>query len=285
MTVLDYIKTFDAEYPNTYNPEVKLKWINTVESNVYDDIIKDFSTVYYSRVLNEYQYDLPSGVEFMDVEPLMYVNGVRYRKKDARAYKEHRSFWYDGSKINIYPACTATDTEYESDEGEISFATSTIVTTGDDFTFRAGDVVKITGCTVNTDNNKTATILSADTDTLTFADDTFIEGEETAAITIQKATIRLVYKDRIAEKEIGDISTDELIIPAKFRDIYDYYLMYKIAYLDKEYQEAPNHMTLYTSRLRDYEMWYEDHRPARPESEIIAPEEGETYTEDGFDYC
>jgi hypothetical protein len=261
-----------------------LKWINAVESNVYEDIIDDYGVQYYSRTLNGFQLDLPSGVEFENVEPVLFVNGIGYNKKDVRAHREYRSFWYEDSKICVYPAFAQTDTEYESGEGEITFTSSTIVTTGDSFTFASGDVVTISGCTVNTDNNKTATILSVDTDTLTFASDTFTAGEETAAITIQKASVKLIYKSTITEKEIGDMATDELLIPAKFRDIYDYYLMYKIAYLQKEYQEASNHMALYTSRLSDYEQWYDDHKPARPDSQIQAPEVDDLYASNSVDF-
>lgn len=284
MKVLDYIKSFDAEYINNYSNEAKLKWINLIESNVYEDIIEDYRVKHYSRTLNGFQLDLPVGVDFEDVQHTMYINGVPYRKKDVRAHKEYRSFWYEDGKVCMFPAFAQTDTKYESEEGEITFTASTIVTTGENFSFAAGDVVNVSGCTVNEDNNKTATILKVDGNTLTFDSDTFTAGAETASITIQKATVKMIYKAKVAEKTIDNITTDELLIPAKFRDIYDYYFMYRIAYLQKEYQEAANHMALYTSRLSDFREWYDDHKPSRPDSMIQAPEVDALHASNSVDF-
>lgn len=108
MTVQDYINTFMLEHDNPYEEEVILKWINLVESNIYADNIKRYLVQNYARTLGVYQFDLPAGVEFTEVKSLR-VNGVKYKKKDVRAYHENRSYWYEGGKLYIYPACSETD--------------------------------------------------------------------------------------------------------------------------------------------------------------------------------
>ena len=108
LKVKDYIEEFSLEHEHIYSVKTVLKWINLVEANVYADNIKKYLVACYPRVLGEYQFDLPSGVDFEDVKKLR-VNGVAYKKKDVRAYKENRTFWFEGGKLCIYPACTETD--------------------------------------------------------------------------------------------------------------------------------------------------------------------------------
>lgn len=79
-----------------------------------------------------------------------------------------------------------TWTKYVSGASEITFGTNTITTTGDDFKdLNVGDYIIVSGCTVNTGNNKAATITAATDKVLTFAAGTFTAGAETAAITVQ----------------------------------------------------------------------------------------------------
>ena len=68
----------------------------------------------------------------------------------------------------------------------LTFATSTITTTGADFAFHVGDAVEITGCTVNPENNKTPIVRGVSGKTLTFYDNTFTEGTETGSVTIKR---------------------------------------------------------------------------------------------------
>jgi len=364
MYVDDYIEQFNEEYEHPYEAATILRWINQVEANVYDDIIKDYIVYYYTRVLDEYQYSLPSGVNFIDVVSL-HVDGIRYRKKDSRAYDEYRSFWYEGSNLCIYPACTTSDTsyvsaagdiafkaiEYTSGAGEITFASGSITTTGDSFVtagfvvgnsitisnctdytsnnktvvitavdattitvasgsftaetetgtviiktnciytagsdfagFSDGDIVQVSGCTDETANNKYATITAVADDVLTFAEDTFTAQAESASVTITVPKIKMTYINIPSAKTIGNISTDELTISTRFQDIYDYYIMSKIAYLQKEYQEAANHMAMFNSRVKDYEEWHDNHRSARPEYDIVAVEDGEFYEDESTDF-
>jgi hypothetical protein len=244
-----------------------LKWVNLCEANV--DILKTYLNAYYARTLNSFQISLPSGVEF-DYVTKLYINGIPYKKKDTRAYKEKYSFWYEGGVINFYPACSETDTTYVSDAGDLTFASGSIVTTGDDFTFVTGDSIIVTDCTVNTTNNKSAVIQLAEDDTLTFPSGTFTAGLETGVVTITKASIKLTYLSVPATKLIANILTDTLLIPDRFLDIYDYFCMSKIAYLAKDYADYANHMQSFNAAVARYDEWNEEHRPQRPETDIVA---------------
>lgn len=197
MTVREYIENFALEYDHPYEDSVILKYINIVESNL--DVIKDYRIYNYARILGEYQYDLPDGVEFDDVYGLR-VNGIRYKKVDVREYKKLRTYWYENGKLCIYPACSDTD---------------------------------------NPSDPK----------------------------------IRTVYKYRPDKKLIGNIDSDELYIPEKHIEIYDFFLMAKIAYLQKEYQEHHNHMMSFNNAVSEFERWWDDNRPSRPEEEIVSGED------------
>lgn len=82
--------------------------------------------------------------------------------------------------------------------GSVTFQTNKIVTTGADFTgFNVGDGVIISGCTINTGNNKTAIIRAVAAKELTFSDNNFIVGAE-ANVTIKRAVPDI---DFLAEHE------------------------------------------------------------------------------------
>jgi hypothetical protein len=271
MKVKEYLDNFLLEYDHPYSNAVLLKWINLAESNVFGDTIKDYLVKYYTRVLNAFQFALPSGVDFTSVKKV-YVNGRKYKKKDIRAYKENRSFWYEDGKLSIYPACTETDLSNVSGAGEITFATDSIVTTGGEFTFSIGDVVLVSGATTAA-NNKYATVIGKGTKTLNFAAGTFSAGLDAAAVTISAPKIKVVYEDVPGTKLIANIATDELLIPSKYLEIYDFFLMSKIAYLAKKFAEAQNHSAYFTARVADYMEWWEAHRPQSPEDEIVADDD------------
>ena len=267
MTVADYIEAFGEENDHIYEASTLLKWINLVESNVCAENIKEYLAQYYSRTLNEFQFNLPTGVNFTEVTKL-HVNGIKYKKHDVREYKKKYTYWLEDDKLCIYPACPETDISYTDD---VTFTTSNI--TGDVLRgFSIGDIVIVSGCTINAGNNKSARIISVSEDTITFSDDTFTAGAETD-VTIQKAGIKLVYLNVPTAKVIGDIDTDTLAIPDRFCDIYDYFLMGKIAYQQKEFGEFANHMSMFNARVAEFEKWYEDTRPQNPESDLVAEED------------
>ena len=259
MTVKDYIEEFYEEHEHVFPQETILKWINRVEQNVYADNVEDFRIQYYTKKLNYAQFPLPSGVDYMNIVDL-FVDGRQYKKKDARAYREPYTFWEDNGIIFIYPACSSTDI---SVTGDVVFTDSTI--TGEGFRFQIGDTVLVSG---STDNDKYATIISATDTVLTFPDDTFTAGADNA--TIAKPSIKMVYRYIPIIKSINDIVTDTLLFPERFHDIYDYYLLSKIAIHEKDYGSVQNLTTLYNSRVADFMEWWENNRPQKPIHKIVA---------------
>jgi len=269
MFVKDYMDGFLVEYDHVHTNATVLKWINLLESNL--DIVKTYTVKYYVRTLNVFQYALPSGVDIEDIKAV-YVNGTKYKKKDSRAYKENRSYWYEDSKLCIYPACSEADLSYVSGAGEITFSTNSITTTGDDFTFSVGDTILIIGATTAA-NNIHATIIGVAAKVLTFAASTFTAGADANITTIARPKIKVVYEDKPTAKLLANIATDTLNLPDKWIEAYDYFLMSKIAYLAKDYAEAQNNMMMSNAKVAEYELWYENHRPSRPESDIVSSEE------------
>lgn len=88
--------------------------------------------------------------------------------------------------------------EYISEANQITFSESaagsntdaikysTITTTGENFNFRVGDAVEITGCTLNPENNKTLVIRAVEDKVLKFYENSFTSGKENEAITIKR---------------------------------------------------------------------------------------------------
>jgi hypothetical protein len=103
------------------------------------------------------------------------------------------------TKIVIFPDKKYYDTAadvfgdlectYVSAAGTLTFAAGSIVTTGTAFAFKVGDGIKITGCTVNAANNKSAVVraVSADGKTLTFDSSIFTAGTETGSVTLARS--------------------------------------------------------------------------------------------------
>lgn len=77
------------------------------------------------------------------------------------------------------------ETSWEA-TGSLSFTDSAITTTGEDFPFREGDAVTISGCTTNPANNKTVIIRGVEGQTLSFYENTFTAGEEEGAVSIKR---------------------------------------------------------------------------------------------------
>jgi len=270
MTVQDYMTTFLSEHDHPYSNAVVLKWINILEGNL--DNVKTYLAQYYAQTVNTFQYTLPDDVSIMDVKSV-YVNGKKYKKKDLREYHCDRSYWYENGKLCIFPACHETDASYVSDAGDITFAADSITTTGDDFAFSTGDTIMVSGAAED-DNNTYAVITSTDDGVLYFTDDTFTAGADAAVVTISRPKIKVVYEYKPTTKLIADVATDTLNLADRWVEIYDYFIMQKIAYLKKNYEEQQNHAAMFDLKVKEYENWWEAHRPMSPDSDLESNPEG-----------
>lgn len=261
-TVSAFITELDSRFPNVFTDANKLEWINDVELAVSEDIKREFRVAYHVAQANVYQYSIPSGVEWEDIYKI-FVDGVEYYKKSLLQNQSNRSFYYEDGKINLYPVPYKSDTAYGSGENEITFDTDTITTTGDEFTdtaFTAGSILKISGCTDNENNNKYARLVSVDDEVLTFADGTFTAQAESAAVTIQQPSIKIVYRYRPAEKAIANISTDTLTLERRFYDIYFQYCYAQMSLLRQEFNEYNAYISVYNTLVAEYLAWYEERR-------------------------
>lgn len=282
VTVKTLIDDIDALYDNTYTNPQKLKWINDLMTKIYAEVIEDYEVAYQPLVKNQTQYTYPSGVTIDDIVRF-YVGRLDY-DKISNAHNNERGYWNNNGKINIFPIPYTDDTEYEADSGELTFTTSEIK--GGSFTgFSVGDIVTISGCTDQTANNITDIITGVDSDTLTFADDTFTaQVEEAGDVTIQVQSIKIVHRYKPTKFLLADIETDKLPLPEQFRDLYEYYIYSQIALFDREFGEHGNYARLFNSRLADLMTWWGDNKPLQENTEIESRLNGyETYS--NFDKC
>lgn len=275
-TVYDFIETLDSLYPSNYTDANKLKWINDLELGIYEDIIKEYLVRRYSKVTNTYQYSLPTGCLWEDIYGV-WVDDRLYKKRSVMHHNESYSYYYYDSKLNLYPVPDEDDSTYTSGASELTFATNTITTTGDDYSgFTIGDTVVITGCTDQTANNKTAVITGVSETVLTFAAGTFTAQTESGTVTISEASIKMVYKNRRAAKEIDDIDTDILLLPKTFENLYYSYCYSQIAMMNREFQEANNYIMVYNSLLDDFRKWYNANKEEN--HDVLIDSSWKTYT-------
>ena len=68
----------------------------------------------------------------------------------------------------------------------LTFTDRTITTGGEDFEFKVGDAVEISGCTAAPENNKTPIIREVSGKTLTFYENTFTAATESGSVTIKR---------------------------------------------------------------------------------------------------
>ena len=141
----------------------------------------------------------------------LYVDG----EEEGSVTDDAKTFAALGSYIIVLPDKkyynTATETfgdlaeTYTATAGQISFTDGTLygesaeacalVTSGSAFAFKEGDGVIISGCTSLEKNNKTAVIreISSDKKTLTFDENIFDIGTESAAVTIARSVPDIDY--------------------------------------------------------------------------------------------
>ena len=132
-------------------------------------------------------------------EELIVIDGTRvlYNNENVGTVTEGRKQIVTvGNIVVIFPDKVYYNVEtkefgnmeetYTSGASQIKFTDSTITTTGTDFTFRVGDAITVSGCTVAPENNKSVIVREVSGKTLTFYNSTFTASSETAAITLKR---------------------------------------------------------------------------------------------------
>jgi hypothetical protein len=362
-TVTAFITELNARKDNAVATSTKVAWVNTVETGVYEDINRETLVQYYSRQNGSYQFTLPTGCLWEDVHGL-FVDGRPYRKKSVLHNFDNYSYYYDQSKLNIYPVPTESDVSYTSKTSEVAFkaisytsgaseltfAHNTITTTGTAFTassfqigmtiwitgcidtgnnkavvitdvaasvltfadytfdddttadtgiitlatngiytsgahftgFTAGEYALVSGCLLNTANNKYSRIYAVADHFLTFALGTFAAQAETAAITVKQPSIAMAYKYRRTAKTEALIASETLLLPDRFIEMYYQYCIAQIHAYENEFEIYNNWMGFYNASVADYKEWYGENKEQNV-AHIAEDSWGNSYTDDDED--
>ncbi|MBO5700936.1 MAG: hypothetical protein J6S71_00695 [Clostridia bacterium] len=145
------------------------------------------------------QYTAPSTLHAKGKLLLIDETKVLYGNKEVGTVKAGKKQTATiGNYIVIFPDKkyykVPTDDDSDGEFGSMEetytatglvFTDSTITTTGDDFKFREGDAVKITGCS-KAENNQTIIIDSVSGKALTFYENSFAAGTESGEVTIKR---------------------------------------------------------------------------------------------------
>jgi hypothetical protein len=233
-----------------------VSFVNALELLIYDTVIKECTVNYTALAANIQAYSLPSGVTWNDVLSVA-IGDIEYNKLNA-TINSQKGYWYQDSKIFLYPVPDTADDSYVSGASKITFATNTITTTDDDFEeFQVGDYILISGCTVNTGNNKYALVITVADKVLTVPASTFTAGLETAAITIAVPSMKVVSRYHPTKKAVANIATDTLLLPDSFAMLYNYYIYAEISDLRREWGDSQQWRLKFNSKLTDFIQWYQ----------------------------
>lgn len=259
MIVTTLIASILAKMPHTLTSQDILDFINDVESQLYSDTVKEFTSTYIPLTANLTQYSFPTGVTLLDTE-VVFLNGTELPKRDLRQ-KNWRGYYKEGDKLTLSPVPAVSDTSYVSGAGEITFGTATITTTGADFTgVTVGDTILISGATT-TANNKYAVVISVAAKVLTFPASTFTAGADAAVITVYVPALEVISRYKPAVKLIANIATDTLALPDSFIDLYRYYCYAQIAALRENFDISNNWNLSYRNRLNEFRIYYSNNSP------------------------
>ena len=269
MTILSFMNDLQAKFPHSHTTAEVIAWINEVDRSVFADAEKNFLVANYQRAANVSNISMPTGVEFEDIESIS-VNGFKYWPSDLRTINNSSRYYFkEDGKLEIRPIPAISDIEYVSGASEITFASNSITTTGDDFVgFVIGDTIKINGCLLAIANNRNAVVTAVSAKVLTVNPSTFSVQTEAAAITIQAPKIKLVYVAKPTDRTIADLAL-ELRIPARFQPIYRYYLMAEISKARKEFGDANNYIIDFNNKVREYEDFYQSRQGIKPEESVV----------------
>lgn len=110
-TIIDEVNALKT---NSYTDAQKLIWINEVEQDVKEQIVRTFLFSEVQRIAGTTEYDLPNGVVFEDIEEVFF-NGKAVDKLDQRSYLEDSDsgdigfYKTSAGKLGINPAPAVSD--------------------------------------------------------------------------------------------------------------------------------------------------------------------------------
>lgn len=89
--------------PNAFADEAFIDWCGDVDSGLKDSLNPTFSEVNVSIVIEQEEYDIPSGVKFDRIKSV-FVNDKPYDKIDYRSPKTNGYFLSSSGDLTLYPA-------------------------------------------------------------------------------------------------------------------------------------------------------------------------------------
>lgn len=150
------------------------------------------------------------------------VGQVDNRRKQLATIGNYVIIFPDKVYLNVESGEFGSMEETYSAKGMV-FTDSTITVSGANFKFHVGDVLTISGCTVQTDNNKVRDpiVRGVSGNTLTFYENTFIAGTETGTVTLKREVPDL---DFICESNYRLWGTKgNTIFGSKYGDPFNFY--------------------------------------------------------------
>lgn len=82
------------------------------------------------------------------------------------------------------------------------------------------------------------------------------------AVTDTEAGIRIVHQDTLTRYTQTDYDNDKtLLIPEPYSTLYAEYIMMRMNYLDKQYEDYNNDVTVFNTNLQTFAKWYNQKNP------------------------
>ena len=169
----------------------ELRSSRNVSSEKYPSITQRAARAQVGQYISPTALHAKEGLVVVDGTRVLYndafVGTVTEGKKQIATVGNMVVIFPDKAYYNVATGEFATmEATIEAAAGTLTFTASTITTTGEDWPFKVGDAVKITGCTTAPENNKTPIIRGVSGKTLTFYDNTFTACTEEAAVTVKR---------------------------------------------------------------------------------------------------
>jgi len=266
---IEYEKNTSAEYKmnNSYfyeDGKINIYPVPTISDVEYvsgtDEIT--FKAISYTSGASELTFAsdtiTTTGASFVDAG--FVVNNVVHINSCIDETGNNKTATITGVSASVLTFDTGTF-EAQAETGTVSIKTNCIYTTGSDFKgFISGDVIVVSDCSDETANNKSAIVSYVGEDVLTFAEDTFTAQVESAAVTIEQPSIKMIYRARRTEKSVD---TEELLLGRSFYNIYYDYCYAQICKLNREFDLYNNYIDFYNAGIYEYELWWGNRRPSQ----------------------
>lgn len=261
MTLKEMIDYVDGLKPSAkaYSVKEKVKWINDIESKIAKEIVKNYRKIEIEiKDKSKYQYEIEN-IKYEDIIDIYFdnkkVDKIDFRDviKELIRKQDVESFEYE--KITLVVQANHKPYryfEYNSKDKEVLFNPNEIIFADESYDkmsqlLKVGDFLTIKGASNDVSRNKTVQIKEIEDGKVILTENSFAPGLET-------------------ELNITRELNDELFLQAPYDEIYCYYIMARIDFLNQEYEAFNNEVALYQKLIKDFQNVYAQ---SKPEHHII----------------